>query len=119
MLVAFHSPCFFSTLSDHHPVSSFGVMEATRLMFGWCCLIQFQKVTVSGGDGKLWNVYGFRGLTSPSAYASGKFRTRDSLTVSSTALTTVPPRMEMNLTLSLAMSRLTVAAPSAITYLWS
>src|SRR5215831_16635530 len=108
-----------STLIDHQPVSSFGEIVATRLSPGWFCLIHFQKVLVSGGEGKLWNVYGFFGLTRPSAYASGKFRTRPSLTASSLALTTAPPRIERYFTPSLAMRRLTVATPSAITYLWS
>src|SRR5215470_13113636 len=108
-----------STLIDHQPVSSFGEIVATRLSPGWFCLIHFQKVLVSGGDGKLWKVYGFFGLTRPSAYASGRFRTRPSLTASSLALTTAPPRIEMYFTPSFAISRLTVATPSAITYLWS
>src|SRR5215475_8855455 len=108
-----------STLIDHQPVSSFGEIVATRLSAGWFCLIHFQKVVVSGGEGKLWNVSGFFGLTRPSAYASGRFKTRPSLTASSLALTTAPPRIETNFTPSLAMRRLTVATPSAITYLWS
>src|SRR6266404_4786883 len=108
-----------STLIDHHPVSSLGDIVATRLRPGWFCLIHFQKEVVSGGDGKLWKVSGFFGLTRPSAYASGRFKTRPSLTASSLALTTAPPRIEMYFTPSLAMSRLTVATPSAITYLWS
>src|SRR5215831_7925310 len=108
-----------STLIDHQPVSSFGEIVATRLSPGWFCLIHFQKEVVSGGAGKLWKVYGFFGLTRPSAYASGRFRTRPSLTASSLALTTAPPRIERYFTPSLAMRRLTVATPSAITYLWS
>src|SRR3989442_13584091 len=84
------STYFVSTLSDHHPVSSFGVMEATRLICGWCCLIQFQKMTVSGGDGKLGKVEGFFGLTKPSADASGRFKTQRSVSPPPPALTTGP-----------------------------
>src|SRR5713226_4905841 len=102
-----------STLIDHQPVSSFGEIVATRLMAGWFWLIHFQKIVVSGGEGKAWKVSGFFGLTSPSAYASGRFRTWASLTVSSAAFTTEPPRMEMYFTPSLAMSRFTVATLSA------
>src|SRR5262249_61662872 len=108
-----------STLIDHQPVSSFGEIVATRLRLGWFCLIHFQKVVVSGGEGKLWNVSGFFGLTRPSAYASGRFKTRPSLTASSLALTTAPPRIETYFTPSLAMRRLTVAAASGITDLWA
>src|SRR5260370_32277621 len=108
-----------STLTDHQPVSSFGEIVAPRLMAGWFCLIHVQKIVGSGGDGKLWKVSGLFGLTSPSAYASGRFRTPFSLTASSLAFTTAPPRMEMFFTPSFAMSRLTVATPSEITYLWS
>src|SRR6266446_5837879 len=108
-----------STLIDHQPVSSFGAIVATLLISGWCSLTHFQKVVVSGGAGKLWKVSGFFGLTNPSAYASGRLSTPFSLTVSSLAFTTAPPRIDRNFTPSLAMSRLTVATPSAITYLWS
>ncbi len=106
-----------STLIDHQPVSSFGERVATRLICGCFSLIHFQNAVVSGGDGNAWKVSGFFGLTSPSAYASGRFRTLPSLTVSSAALTTEPPSTEMYFTPSLAMSRFTVATPSAITYL--
>src|SRR5438045_1943624 len=108
-----------SILIDHQPVSSFGETVATRLICGCFSLTHFQNTEVSGGDGKLWNVSGFFGLTRPSAYARGRFTTRLSLTASSFALTTAPPRIETNFTPSLVMSRFTVATPSAITYLWS
>src|SRR5262249_30427953 len=101
------------------PVSSFGEIVATRLRLGWFCLIHFQKVVVSGGEGELWNVSGFFGLTRPSAYASGRFRTPPSLTASSLALTTAPPRIQLYFAPSWALSRLPVAPPSAITYLGS
>src|SRR4030095_15456432 len=65
-----------SPLIDHQPVSSFGEIVATRLRLGWFCLTHFQKAVVSGGDGKLWKVSGFFGLTRPSAYARGSFRRR-------------------------------------------
>src|SRR2546422_6489025 len=106
-----------STFTDHQPVSSFGAIEATRLTCGWWSLIHFQNVVVSGGAGKHWKVRGFFGLTRPSAYARVNARTPDSLTASSFALATAPPRIEMYFTPSFAMSRLTVATPSAITYL--
>src|SRR2546422_4037800 len=106
-----------STFTDHQPVSSLGAIEATRLIAGWLLLIHFQNVVVSGGAGKHWNVRGFFGLTRPSAYARVSARTPASLTASSFALATAPPRMEMYFTPSLTMSRLTVATPSAMTYL--
>src|SRR5262245_44149673 len=105
------------TLIDYQLVSSFGEIVATRLRLGWFCLIHFQKVVVSGGEGKLWNVSGFFGLIRPSAYASGRFKIRPSLTASSLALTTVPFRIETYFIPFLAMRRLIVATPSAITYL--
>src|SRR4029434_471954 len=108
-----------STFTDHQPVSSLGAIEATRLIAGWLVLIHFQNVVVSGGAGKHWKVSGFFGLTRPSAYARVSPSAPDSLTGSSFALATAPPRIEMYFTPSLAMSVLTLARPSAITYLWS
>src|SRR2546428_11134629 len=103
-----------STFTDHQPVSSLGAIEATRLIAGWLLLIHFQNVVVSGGAGKHWKVRGFFGLTSPSAYARVNPRTPASLTASSLALATAPPRIETYFTPSLALSRVTVATPSAI-----
>src|SRR4029450_10972982 len=108
-----------STSTDHQPVSSWGAIEATRLIAGWLVLIHFQNVVVSGGAGKHWKVSGFFRPPRPSASARVSPSAPDSLTGSSFALATAPRRIEMYFTPSLAMSRLTVATPSAITYLWS